>query len=183
MQEVQCGQQAEERTEGTPALCPPLRSSDCDSFSNECTWRIAELFDGSHELVAEINFSSAGHGLKVTLMAFSAPLGKTTSVRILKNQWYPASTQHRGFCCTHPACLQTETWCSFKNKNLLLKRIRKHQKHMCFSKDFSNYFSEGFGQVFLHMLKFSVCVVLFVFSNCRSFRLSKNTPLFLSTRT
>lgn len=121
MQEVQCGQQAEERPEGTPALCPPLRGFDWESFSNECTWRIAELFNGSHELVAEINFSSAGHGLKVTLMAFSAPLGKTTFVRILKNHWYySVSTQHRGFCCTHPACLQTETWYLFNNKNVLI---------------------------------------------------------------
>lgn len=58
MQEVQCGQQAEEGTEETPALCPPLRGSDWDSFSNECTWRIAEL-DGTYELAAELNFSRA----------------------------------------------------------------------------------------------------------------------------
>lgn len=44
-------------------LCPPLRGTDLDSFSNECTWRVAELFDGSCELVAELNFSSADRRL------------------------------------------------------------------------------------------------------------------------
>lgn len=56
MQLVQCGQQAEEGTEGTPALCPPLRGSDWDSFSNDYLWRIAEMFDGSYKLVAGIKF-------------------------------------------------------------------------------------------------------------------------------
>lgn len=64
MQEVQCGQQAEEGTEGTPALS--LRGSDWDSFSHECTQRVAEQFDGSYELVAELNLSSADHRSKVT---------------------------------------------------------------------------------------------------------------------
>lgn len=52
----QCGEEAEEGTEGTPALCPPLSASDWDSFSNEHTWRNVELFDGSYKLVAGIKF-------------------------------------------------------------------------------------------------------------------------------
>lgn len=53
---VQQGEEAEEGTEGTPALRPPLRASDWDSFSNEYTWRIVELLDGSYKLVAGIKF-------------------------------------------------------------------------------------------------------------------------------
>lgn len=56
MQEVQWGEQAEERTEDSLALCPPLRAFDWDSFSNEYTWRTVELFGGSYKLVTGIKF-------------------------------------------------------------------------------------------------------------------------------